>query len=325
MLIKLSADLDKMKSLDTNGWAAKKKEKHQEDLEKLTSRVEKLAAKEAKKQQQMQRSISSARSEESTAKTQRAPPMSEEGMKRLIYARMMMDPEFEKAINSSNSKWEMVANKFNKGFIAGKAKLYGVDQDVVFEPLPESEHAEPVTLQKKWDKMSADYRQILMKKQGVDAEVSLRTHSHGAKRPEGEIMSEVLEEICDAEKKFKFCQDMQICKCHMHHHFNPPPRLNVRNPVATVSNSLAGTVVAPTNITQGASPASSAPSAPGSASSAPDSTPIVQGITPSTDTEATASPGSQRVTGRLGGGKSFSHMQSPLARRQLGMEGNKAS
>ena len=190
MSIKLSADLDKMKSLDTNGWAAKKKEKHQEDLEKLTSRVEKLAAKEAKKQRQMQRSISSARSEESTAKTQRAPPMSEEGMKRLIYARMMMDPEFEKAINSSNSKWEMVANKFNKGFIAGKAKLYGVDQDVVFDPLPESEHAEPVTLQKKWDKMSADYRQILMKKQGVDAEVSLRTHSHGAKRPEGEIMSE---------------------------------------------------------------------------------------------------------------------------------------
>ena len=110
-------------------------------------------------------------------------------MKRLIYARMMMDPEFEKAINSSNSKWKMVANKFNKGFIAGKAKLYGVDQDVVFEPLPESEHAEPVTLQKKWDKMSADYRQILMKKQRVDAEVSLRTHSHGAKRPEGEIMS----------------------------------------------------------------------------------------------------------------------------------------
>jgi hypothetical protein len=159
MLSKLSADLDKMKSVDTKGLTEKKLERHQQDLDKLASKVERLAS---EMQQQMQRSISSARTEDSTSKTQRAAPMSEEGVKRLIYARMMMDPEFEKNINSSNSKWEMVANKFNKGFTASKAKLYGADQDVVFNQLPKSEHAESVTLQKKWDKISADYRQIMM-------------------------------------------------------------------------------------------------------------------------------------------------------------------
>ncbi len=40
--------------------------------------------------------------------------------RRLIYARKVMDAEFDKCINSAVSKWDMVAELFNKGIVAKK-------------------------------------------------------------------------------------------------------------------------------------------------------------------------------------------------------------
>ena len=52
-----------------------------------------------------------------------------------------------------------------------------------------------------------------------------------------DILSEVLLEIKEHEKKFKFCKDLKICKWDTHAFANPPVRLNLRTSTASVSLS----------------------------------------------------------------------------------------
>ena len=63
--------------------------------------------------------------------------MKEDQTRRLIYARKVMDGEFEKCINAAVPKWDMVAKLFIEGFTVKKNILAGVEEDIVFPPLPD--------------------------------------------------------------------------------------------------------------------------------------------------------------------------------------------
>ena len=57
--------------------------------------------------------------------------MKEDETRRLIYARKVMDVEFEnKTINASTSKLDMVAKKYNNGFVVKKQLLDGAEDDI---------------------------------------------------------------------------------------------------------------------------------------------------------------------------------------------------
>ena len=112
--------------------------------------------------------------------------MKDDKTRRLIYARKVMDVEFEKCINSAVSKWDMVAGKFNTGFVVKKSILAGVEADIMFSALPDDEHVTGARLQSKWEKVSHDYRAIMLMKQNIDREVSKRTHI-GEKRDQSII------------------------------------------------------------------------------------------------------------------------------------------
>ncbi len=64
------------------------------------------------------------RSKTGAAVPMRASPMKEDETRRLIYARKVI--EFEKCIDSALSKWDLVAEIFNKGFVAKRNMLAGV-------------------------------------------------------------------------------------------------------------------------------------------------------------------------------------------------------
>ncbi len=85
------ADLERLMKIDTSGWTDKRKATHQQTIDSLTSKVE--ADNDHQKKQALKRSKSV-----STA-TVRAPPMKEDETRRLIYARKVMDVEFENKMN----------------------------------------------------------------------------------------------------------------------------------------------------------------------------------------------------------------------------------
>jgi hypothetical protein len=127
------ADLEWWMKIDTSGWTDKRKATHQQTIDTRTSKVE--ADNDHQKKQALKRSKSV-----STA-TVRAPQMKEDETRRLIYARKAMDVEFEnKTINAAISKWDMVAKKYNNGFVVKKRLLAGAEDDIISPALPEGEN-----------------------------------------------------------------------------------------------------------------------------------------------------------------------------------------
>ncbi len=63
-----------------------------------------------------------------------------------------MDYEFNKCVNNQVSKWDMVADLWNKGFTAKTKLLAGVQLDIVFPVLSVEEHATGARLQSRWRK-----------------------------------------------------------------------------------------------------------------------------------------------------------------------------
>ena len=100
------AELQHLKQLDTSGWSVKRHESHKDDIDKLIALVETQKEKLQKNSQKVLRFKSSA---EATSTLKWAPAVNDEQTRRLIYAREVMDYEFEKQINASASKWQMVA------------------------------------------------------------------------------------------------------------------------------------------------------------------------------------------------------------------------
>jgi hypothetical protein len=109
----------------------KKKENHTRNIEILTARV----------------AADSRNLEQSALKRN----------KNLIYARIVVDYEFDKCVNNQVSKWDMVAELWNKGFTAKTKLLAWVQEDVVFPALPDGEHATGARLQSRWEKVSKDF------------------------------------------------------------------------------------------------------------------------------------------------------------------------
>ena len=63
----------------------------------------------------------------------------------------------------------MVAKVFNDGFTAKKSILAGVQEDIIFPPLPDGENDFSGTrLQTKWDKVSKEYRDLMLMKQNIN-------------------------------------------------------------------------------------------------------------------------------------------------------------
>ena len=124
-------DLEKLQQMNVDGWSAKRKENHLRAIDELASKIEQDTAKRNKQASKPVKTASS---------TQRAASMEDDLSRRLIYARAVMDYEFEKCINAAVSKWEMVAEIFNKGFIAKKSILSSVDADIEFPALPDGEN-----------------------------------------------------------------------------------------------------------------------------------------------------------------------------------------
>ena len=190
--------------------------------------------------------------------------------------------------------------------------------DIVFATLPDAEHCDADRLQQRWDKISKEYRDLVLLQQSVDQQICKRTHI-GGKRDQETIMSEVMAEISEAERKFKFSKDMVISGMSKHAFLAPPARLNLSK-VATVSLGTApppAPVLADSGSTSGLeTPASSGPVTPAKGSTRTNS-----------DQEKTSpsSPGRKRVHGRMGGGKSPAPMLSRHQRKQTfqGPDSNK--
>ena len=92
----------------------KRRENHNADTDKLTALVKTQKENLQKKSQKVVLRSKSSAEVSSTLKW--APAMNDEQASRLISARAVMDYEFEKQINASSSKWQMVALKYNKKF-----------------------------------------------------------------------------------------------------------------------------------------------------------------------------------------------------------------
>ena len=89
------AELERLKMIDTTGWAQKRRETHESKVEDLAGKVE--ADKDQIEKQSMKRT-------KTTTATVRAPPMKEEQTRRLIYARKVADTEFEKGLNAAGAQ-----------------------------------------------------------------------------------------------------------------------------------------------------------------------------------------------------------------------------
>ncbi len=127
-----------------------------------------------------------------------------------------MDPEFEKCIISAESKWDMVAAIFKNGFVVKKRMLSGLDEDIIFPPLPFGENdITGTTIQRRWEKITNEYRELMLKKQSVDQQVAKRKHI-GPKQQSDEILSEIMTEIEEQERKFKFLDDVTKCRTDKH-------------------------------------------------------------------------------------------------------------
>ena len=88
----------------------------------------------------------------------------------------LTDYEFEKQINASASKWQMVGFKFNKGLKAKKTFFVGMDNDKVFPPLPDEIHADSSQSQWKLEKLCSDYSVIILFRQDQDQETAEWSH-----------------------------------------------------------------------------------------------------------------------------------------------------
>ncbi len=113
-------------------------------------------------------------------------------------------------------------------------------------------------------------------KQNIDQKVSKRSHV-GKKRPQDEIMSEVMAEIEQMKKVFKFSANMIQCRWDHVPHLNPPQRLNSQTLVVTLS---ASTVTSPAKTTL-------APLAVESADTSSDT--VESSLEPSSSQDATSS------------------------------------
>ncbi len=94
----------------------------------------------------------------------------------------------------------MVAKKYNHGFVVNKTLLAGAEEGIECPPLSELEnYVTEARLQSKWDKVSREYRDLMLMKQNINREVSKITHV-GEKRLQDEILSEVMAEIEKMER-----------------------------------------------------------------------------------------------------------------------------
>jgi hypothetical protein len=245
-----AADLEKLKKMDVSSWTEKKRESHASSIELLALKV--AADESTLEQNALKRSKSGAGA--GAAAPVRSSPMKDAETRRLIYARKVMDSEFEKCINSAVLKWDMVAELFNKGFVAKKRILAGVEDDVEFLALPVSEHITGARGQSKWEKIFKEYRDLMLMKQNVENEVNKRTHM-GEKRRQDEILSDVMAEIEAEEKKFKFLADMHACRWNEVAHLNPPPRINSQDPAVNTRTISASSPAPPPVVTGSASDA----------------------------------------------------------------------
>ncbi len=57
------------------------------------------------------------------------------------------------------------------------------------------------TLQRRWEKITKEYCELMLKKQSVDQQVAKRTHI-GPKLQSDEILSEIMAEIEEQERNF---------------------------------------------------------------------------------------------------------------------------
>ena len=113
-----AAKLHSLMLMDTTEWSHIKMEIHQKDIRQPSAKVNEDKA-HAEQRQMTARTKSSSKAQ---TKVPRAPPTSDVHSRRFFYARAKLDAEFDKKINSSVSKWSMVAEAFNKGFVLTKDK-----------------------------------------------------------------------------------------------------------------------------------------------------------------------------------------------------------
>ncbi len=133
-------ELESLKKVDVSSQTEKRRGNHARNIELLTTKVEADTAKLEKGTLKRSKTVAVAQRVEKVT-VARASPMKEGETRRLIYARRVMDYEFDKCINNQVSKWYMVADLWNNGFTAKKKILAGVQEDVVFPALPDEEHA----------------------------------------------------------------------------------------------------------------------------------------------------------------------------------------
>ena len=89
----------------------------------------------------------------------------------------------------------------------------------MFSPLPDEIHADSSQLQRKFEKLCGEYRDIILFRQKQDREVAKRSHI-GKKRSQDAVLTEVLEELREMEAKFKFCDDMKAARWDSHAFLN---------------------------------------------------------------------------------------------------------
>jgi hypothetical protein len=116
-----AAELEKLKAMDVSSWTEKKRETHASSIDILAVTV---AADVSKLEQNaLKRSKTGAGAAEGAATPVRASPMKDGETRRLIYARRVMDVEFDKCINNQASNWDMVADVWNNEFVVKAAKI----------------------------------------------------------------------------------------------------------------------------------------------------------------------------------------------------------
>ena len=245
--------------------------------------IKNFEAKQQKSQGGVKRQLSTA-SEEGSEKRQRT-VWTLEDVTRLIHARTMLNDIFQQHNNNMLQKWDLVTAAFNNGFS---------HKDKTFPELPADKHLGKDVVKHKFEDLTANMRRICMAEEPTKKASMINQKTYeGSKRDVAEIENEIMEEIAERKRKFRFYEIMCECGWRERDICNPKPRMNVGT-----SDTVSMT--------------SSSCSTPVSKQSSTAATPSSQ----ATDLEdgGRLSDGDYQVKGRLGGGATDSKTGNAVGR-----------
>lgn len=160
MIEDLTDKLEQLRAMDVSNLPPVKKAEHLARIQELEESLERRSS-----NQPVKRSLSIVIGEKN-AKPRTVFKLDDEV--RLVFAMTKLDYLFSQHLNGAGDEWKIIAKHFNdtEGFSFGD-----------FQCGPVLDPIDPESLQRKWEKLSKDFRTICLAKQSISTEIRKRTYT----------------------------------------------------------------------------------------------------------------------------------------------------